>query len=75
MLLTEPLLRCLGGLFGIIVMLEDPATGLDMGWLKQEDTSGTAGFDSLSAYSTTDGNLCCFGPGSLQVIHQPPLTM
>ncbi len=26
MLLTKPLLRCLGGVFGIIVMLKDPAT-------------------------------------------------
>ncbi|CAI9562103.1 unnamed protein product [Staurois parvus] len=26
MLLTKPLLHCPGGMFGIIVMLEDPAT-------------------------------------------------
>ncbi|KAJ4928374.1 hypothetical protein JOQ06_016166 [Pogonophryne albipinna] len=53
MLLTKPLLRCPGGVFVIIVMLKDPATklqtGLDMYWLKQGDTSGTAGFESLAA--------------------------
>ena len=34
-------------------------TGLDMYWLKQGDTSGTAGFESLVV---TDGRLCYFGP-------------
>ena len=34
--------------------------GLDMYWLKQGDTSGTAGFESLAVG---------FGPSSLQVIH------
>ncbi len=37
-------------------------TGLDMYWLKQEDTSGTAGFESLAAQCVTDGSLCYFGP-------------
>ncbi len=31
--------------------------GLDMYWLKQGDTSGTAGFVSLAAQCVTDGNL------------------
>ncbi len=44
-------------------------TGLDMYWLKQGDTSGTAGFESLAAQCVTDGSLCYFGPSSLQVIH------
>ncbi len=47
-------------------------TGLDMYWLKQGDTSGTAGFESLAAQCVTDGSLCYFGPSSLQVIHQVP---
>ncbi len=38
-------------------------------WLKQGDTSGTAGFESLAAQCVTDGSLCYFGPSSLQVIH------
>ncbi len=33
-------------------------TGLDMYWLKQGDTSGTAGFESLAAQCVTDGSLC-----------------
>ncbi len=37
-------------------------TGLDMNWLKQGDTSGTAGFESLAAQCVTDGSLCYFGP-------------
>ncbi len=37
-------------------------TGLDMYWLKQGDTSGTAGFESLAAQCVTDGSLCYFGP-------------
>ncbi len=36
--------------------------GLDMYWLKQGDTSGTAGFESLAAQCVTDGSLCYFGP-------------
>ncbi len=40
-----------------------------MYWLKQGDTSGTAGFESLAAQCVTDGSLCYFGPCSLQVIH------
>ncbi len=32
-------------------------TGLDMYWLKQGDTSGTAGFESLAAQCVTDGSL------------------
>ncbi len=40
-------------------------TGLDMYWLKQGDTSGTAGFESLAAQCVTDGSLCYFGPSSL----------
>ncbi len=47
-------------------------TGLDMYWLKQRDTSGTAGFESLAAQCVTDGSLCYFGPSSLQVIHKVP---
>ncbi len=43
--------------------------GLDMYWLKQGDTSGTAGFESLAAQCVTDGSLCYFGLSSLQVIH------
>ncbi|TWW61037.1 hypothetical protein D4764_05G0011270 [Takifugu flavidus] len=43
-------------------------TGLDMYWLKQGDTSGTAGFESLAAACVTDGGLCYFGPSSLQQI-------
>ncbi len=43
-------------------------TGLDMYWLKQGDTSGTAGFESLAAQCVTDGSLCYFGPSSLQVL-------
>ncbi|KAK3539884.1 hypothetical protein QTP70_015772, partial [Hemibagrus guttatus] len=64
MLLTKPLLHCPGGVFGIIVMLKTQPrfifnvladgrsklqTGPDMYWLKQGDTSGTAGFESLAA--------------------------
>jgi len=41
----------------------------NMYWLKQGDTSGTAGFESLAAECVTDGSLCYFGPSSLQVIH------
>ncbi len=37
-------------------------TGLDMYWLKQGDTSGTAGFESLAAQCVTDGSLCYFVP-------------
>ncbi len=52
-------------LFWIIQMLSSKLqTGLDMYWLKQGDTSGTAGFECV-----TDGSLCYFGPSSLQVIH------
>ncbi len=32
--------------------------GLDMYWLKQGDTSCTAGFESLAAQCVTDGSLC-----------------
>ncbi len=57
-------------LFWIIQMLSSRLqTGLDMYWLKQGDTSGTAGFESLAAQCVTDGSLCYFGPSSLQVIH------
>ncbi len=57
-------------LFWIIQMLSSKLqTGLDMYWLKQGDTSGTAGFESLVAQCVTDGSLCYFGPSSLQVIH------
>ncbi len=57
-------------LFWIIQMLSSKLqTGLDMYWLKQGDTSGTAGFESLTAQCVTDGSLCYFGPSSLQVIH------
>ncbi len=47
-------------------------TGLDMYWLKQGDTPGTAGFESLAAQCVTDGShgyFGYFGPSSLQVIH------
>ncbi len=47
-------------------------TGLDMYWLKQGDTSGTAGFESLAAQCVTDGSLCYFGPSSLQAITRAP---
>ncbi len=57
-------------LFWIIQMLSSKLqTGLDMYWLKQGDTSGTAGFEFLAAQCVTDGSLCYFGPSSLQVIH------
>ncbi len=57
-------------LFWIIQMFSSKLqTGLDMYWLKQGDTSGTAGFESLAAQCVTDGSLCYFGPSSLQVIH------
>ncbi len=57
-------------LFWIIQMLSSKLqTGLDMYWLKQGDTSGTAGFESLAVQCVTDGSLCYFGPSSLQVIH------
>ncbi len=57
-------------LFWIIQMLSSKLQmGLDMYWLKQGDTSGTAGFESLAAQCVTDGSLCYFGPSSLQVIH------
>ncbi len=57
-------------LFWIIQMLSSKLqTGLDMYWLKQGDTSGTAGFESLATQCVTDGSLCYFGPSSLQVIH------
>ncbi len=57
-------------LFWIIQMLSSKLqTGLDMYSLKQGDTSGTAGFESLAAQCVTDGSLCYFGPSSLQVIH------
>ncbi len=57
-------------LFWIIQMLSSKhQAGLDMYWLKQGDTSGTAGFESLAAQCVTDGSLCYFGPSSLQVIH------
>ncbi len=57
-------------LFWIIQTLSSKLqTGLDMYWLKQGDTSGTAGFESLAAQCVTDGSLCYFGPSSLQVIH------
>ncbi len=57
-------------LFWIIQMLFSKLqTGLDMYWLKQGDTSGTAGFESLAAQCVTDDRLCYFGPSSLQVIH------
>ncbi len=57
-------------LFWIIQMLSSKLqTGLDMYWLKQGDTSGTAGFESLAAQCVIDGSLCYFGPSSLQVIH------
>ncbi len=50
-------------LFWIIQMLSSKLqTGLDMYWLKQGDTSGTAGFESLAAQCVTDGSLCYFGP-------------
>ncbi len=53
-------------LFWIIQMLSSKLqTGLDMYWLKQRDTSGTAGFESLAAQCVTDGSLCYFGPSSL----------
>ncbi len=42
-------------LFWIIQMLSSKLqTGLDMYWLKQGDTSGTAGFESLAAQCVTD---------------------
>ncbi len=47
-------------------------TGLDMYWLKQGDTSGTAGFESLAAQCVTDGSFCYFGPSSLLVFHWVP---
>ncbi len=54
--------------FWIIQMLSSKLqTGLDMYWLRQGDTSGTAGFESLAAQCVTDGSLCYFGPSSLQV--------
>ncbi len=57
-------------LFWIIQMLSSKLqTGLDMYWLKQGDTSGTAGFESPAEQCVTDGSLCYFGPSSLQVIH------
>ncbi len=57
-------------LFWIVQMLSSKLQmGLDMYWLKQGDTSGTAGFESLAAQCVTDGSLCYFGPSSLQVIH------
>ncbi len=57
-------------LFWIIQMLSSKLqTGLDMYWLNQGDTSGTAGFESLAAQCVTDGSLCYFDPSSLQVIH------
>ncbi len=57
-------------LFWIIQMLSSKLqTCLDMYWLKQGDTSGTAGFESLAAQCVTDGSLCYFGPSSLQVVH------
>ncbi len=57
-------------LFWIIQMLSSKLQmGLDMYWLKQGDTSGTVGFESLAAQCVTDGSLCYFGPCSLQVIH------
>ncbi len=57
-------------LFWIIQMLSSKLqTGLDMYWLKQGDTSGTAGFESLAAQCVTDGSLYYFDPCSLQVIH------
>ncbi len=44
-------------LFWIIQMLSSKLqTGLDMYWLKQGDTSGTAGFESLAAQCVTDGS-------------------
>ncbi len=53
-------------LFWIIQMLSSKLqTGLNMYWLKQGDTSGTAGFESLAAQCVTDGSLCYFGPSSL----------
>ncbi len=57
-------------LFWIIQMLSSKLqTGLDMYWLKQGDTSGTAGFESLATQCVTDGSLCYFGPSSLQVVY------
>jgi len=45
-------------------------TGLDMSWLKQGDTAGTAGFESLLVWCYF-GSLCYFGPSSLQVMVPP----
>jgi len=36
--------------------------GLDKCWLKQGDTPGTAGFESLSVYCVTYGSLCYLVP-------------
>ncbi len=58
----------------IIQMLSSKLqTGLDMYWLKQGDTSGTAGFESLVAQCVLMVSLCYFVP-SLSVGHSlgPP---
>ncbi len=47
-------------------------TGLDMYWLKQRDTSGTAGFESLAAQSVTDGSLCYFVPALCRSFTRSP---
>ncbi len=47
-------------------------TGLDMYWLKQGDTSGTAGFESLAAQCVTDGSLCYLVPALCRSFTRSP---
>ncbi len=61
-------------LFWIIQMLSSKLqTGLDMYWLKQGDTSGTAGFESLAAQCVTDGSLCYLVPALCRSFTRSPV--
>ncbi len=46
--------------------------GLDMYWLKQGDTSGTAGFESLAAQCVTDGSLVTLVPALCRSFTRSP---
>ncbi len=47
-------------------------TGLDMYWLKQGDTSGTAGFESLAAQCVTDGTFVTLVPALCRSFTRSP---
>ncbi len=74
MLLTKPLLRCPGGVFGIIVMLKDPATfHLQCPcWWKEVFTQNLTIHGPIHSFLYTDQSSCSLAEKQPQSMMFPP---